>query len=42
MSGYAENALAFGGVLSEGIDFIQKPYSLDALAARIRQVLDRG
>jgi len=42
MSGYAENALAFGGVLSEGIDFIQKPYSLDALAARIRQVLDRA
>jgi len=42
MSGYAENALAFGGVLSEGINFIQKPYSLDSLAARIRQVLDRG
>ncbi|HEX5098540.1 MAG TPA: PAS domain S-box protein [Polyangiaceae bacterium] len=42
MSGYAENALAFGGVLSEGINFIQKPYSLDALAARIRQVLEQG
>jgi two-component system cell cycle sensor histidine kinase/response regulator CckA len=42
MSGYAENALAFGGVLSDGINFIQKPYSLDALAARIRQVLDRS
>lgn len=42
MSGYAENALAFGGVLSEGINFIQKPFSLDALTARIRQVLDQS
>jgi len=41
VSGYAENTLAFGGVLAEGINFMQKPYSLNALAARIRQVLDQ-
>jgi CheY-like chemotaxis protein len=40
-SGYAENAIAFGGVLSEGINFMQKPYSLSALAERVRLVLDQ-
>jgi PAS domain S-box-containing protein len=40
-SGYAENAIAFGGVLSEGINFMQKPYSLSALAERVRVVLDQ-
>jgi hypothetical protein len=28
------------GVLKEGIEFLPKPYSLDALARRIREVLD--
>jgi DNA-binding NtrC family response regulator len=41
-SGYAENALAVGGVLGADIEFMQKPYSLDALAARIRRVLERS
>jgi two-component system cell cycle sensor histidine kinase/response regulator CckA len=39
-SGYAENAIAFGGVLSEGIHFMQKPYSLSVLAERVRKMLD--
>jgi CheY-like chemotaxis protein len=39
-SGYAENAIAYQGVLSEGVHFIQKPYSLAGLAERVREVLD--
>jgi PAS domain S-box-containing protein len=39
-SGYAENAIAYSGVLREGVNFIQKPYSLTALAERVREVLD--
>jgi PAS domain S-box-containing protein len=41
-SGYAEDAIAFGGVLSEGIHFMQKPYSLSVLAERVRQMLDEA
>jgi CheY-like chemotaxis protein len=39
-SGYAENAIAYSGVLREGVNFIQKPYSPTALARRVREVLD--
>jgi CheY-like chemotaxis protein len=38
-SGYAENAIADHGVLAGGIHFIAKPYTLQALTARIRDVL---
>jgi PAS domain S-box-containing protein len=41
-SGYAENAIAFHGVLSDGVNFIQKPYSPSSLAERVREVLDQG
>jgi two-component system cell cycle sensor histidine kinase/response regulator CckA len=40
-SGYAENAIAFHGVLSDGVNFIQKPYSPSTLAERVRELLDR-
>jgi two-component system cell cycle sensor histidine kinase/response regulator CckA len=40
MSGYAENAIAHQGELQRGLHFIQKPYSPDELARRIREVLD--
>ncbi len=39
-SGYAENAIAHHGVLSEGVQFIAKPYSLQALTRKVRDVLD--
>jgi CheY-like chemotaxis protein len=38
-SGYAENAIADHGVLADGVHFIAKPYTLQALTARIRAVL---
>jgi CheY-like chemotaxis protein len=41
-SGYAENTIPFGGVLSPGINFMQKPYSLSALTERVRRVLDES
>ncbi len=40
-SGYAEHAIARHGVLAEGVEFIAKPYSLQALAQKVRDVLDR-
>lgn len=40
MSGYAENAIVHRGVLNEGIDFIQKPFSFETLSRKVREVLD--
>ena len=39
-SGYTQNVIAHHGVLDTGLEFLPKPYSLDALASRVRQVLD--
>jgi len=41
MSGYTANVIASHGVLEEGVHFIQKPFSLHDLAAKLREVLDR-
>jgi signal transduction histidine kinase/FixJ family two-component response regulator len=40
MSGYTDDAIVQHGVLEPGINFIQKPFSPDALALKVRQVLD--
>ena len=40
MSGYADNAIAPHGVLEEGTPFLQKPFTPDALARKVREVLD--
>jgi PAS domain S-box-containing protein len=40
MSGYTENAIAHHGVLDEGVHFIQKPFSMQKLSAKIRKVMD--
>ncbi|MCC6990727.1 MAG: PAS domain S-box protein, partial [Acidobacteria bacterium] len=39
-SGYADDAIAHHGVLAKGVEFIAKPYSLQALARKVRDVLD--
>lgn len=40
MSGYTDNVIAHHGVMDAGIHFIQKPFSVNALAVKIRQVLE--
>ena len=39
MSGYTANAIAHRGVLDEGIHFLQKPFSLEKLATKLREAL---
>jgi PAS domain S-box-containing protein len=40
-SGYTANVIAHHGVLKEGVEFLPKPYSIKALAQRVREVLDK-
>lgn len=41
MSGYTDNAIVHHGVLGKGINYIQKPFTVDGLAKKIREVLDK-
>jgi len=38
-SGYTADVIAHRGVLDEGMGFLHKPYSLDQLAAKVRELL---
>jgi FixJ family two-component response regulator len=40
MSGYTDDAIVRHGVLEPGTHFLQKPFSLQALADKVRAVLD--
>jgi two-component system, cell cycle sensor histidine kinase and response regulator CckA len=40
MSGYTADIIAHHGVLDEGVHFIQKPFPINALAGKLREVLD--
>jgi two-component system CheB/CheR fusion protein len=42
ISGHPQDALAPHGVLANGIDLLPKPFTEEALAARVREILDRG
>jgi len=41
-SGYTANVIVQHGVLKEGVEFLAKPYSINALAQRVRDVLDKS
>ena len=38
-SGYAQNVITYGDRLEEGVELLQKPYTREALARRLRHVL---
>jgi PAS domain S-box-containing protein len=40
MSGYDDDAIALRGVLAPGTAFIEKPFTVEQLARRVREVLD--
>jgi two-component system cell cycle sensor histidine kinase/response regulator CckA len=40
MSGYSDNALICHAVVEQGVAFLQKPFTPDALAHKVREVLD--
>ncbi|MEW6428289.1 MAG: response regulator [Thermodesulfobacteriota bacterium] len=42
MSGYTADVIAQRGQLAEGTAFVQKPFSRESLAAKVREVLDAG
>ena len=39
MSGYTADVIASRGVLDEGVNFIQKPFSMEDLALKVMQAL---
>ncbi len=39
MSGFTADVIAYHGVLDEGVNFIQKPFSIKDLAVKVREVL---
>jgi PAS domain S-box-containing protein len=41
MSGYAADVIVQRGMLDEGVQFIQKPFSMQKLADKVREVLDK-
>jgi CheY-like chemotaxis protein len=42
MSGYTDDAIVHHGVLEQGVPYLEKPFSPDQLARKVRLVLDRG
>jgi two-component system, cell cycle sensor histidine kinase and response regulator CckA len=42
MSGYTDNAIVHHGILYKGLFYIQKPFTIDGLSQKIREVLDNN
>ncbi len=41
MAGYTDNAIVHHGVLEKEVNFIQKPFTFDGLARKVREALDK-
>lgn len=41
MSGYTDNAIVHHGVLEEGVNYIQKPFTINKLIRKVREILDK-
>jgi YesN/AraC family two-component response regulator len=41
MSGYTDNSVVRHGILTEGMNYVQKPFTLEGLATKVREVLDK-
>jgi len=41
MSGYTDDAIVLHGVLVAGVNYIQKPFTVDALTKKVREVLEQ-
>ena len=41
MSGYTDNAIVHHGILEDGANYIQKPFTIDGLTRKMREVLDK-
>ena len=41
MSGYTDDIITHQGILQEGLDYIQKPFTVDELSRKVRRVLDK-
>jgi PAS domain S-box-containing protein len=41
MSGYTDSAIVHHGMLKDGVNYIQKPFTIDGLTRKMREVLDK-
>jgi DNA-binding NtrC family response regulator len=41
MSGYVEDVISHHGILKKGMEYIKKPFTINELARKVREVLDK-